>query len=332
METLGTPEIYLGCMFFGTRVPQEQAFGLLDRYVEAGGRWLDTANNYAAWEPGGSGDESEELLGRWLAVRGIRDDIVLATKVGARARPGEAGPRAALGLSAPAIREQVDGCLRRLAVQRIDLMHAHIDDRTVPLAETLGALDELVRDGKVRAIACSNLTVERLGAALAISAAAGQVGYSAIQLRATYLTARPDADFGRQVPIAAGHLDLATEHGMLVTGYSALLAGAYDNPDRPIPPQYRHRGTDRQLAAVRAVAAGCGATASQVVFAWLRAQGVLPVLGVSRPAQLDEALAAASLTLEPQALTELDAARVNSAQLGAGRPKVDRADSGTRST
>jgi aryl-alcohol dehydrogenase-like predicted oxidoreductase len=294
-------------MFFGTRVDEQQSFRLLDAYVAAGGRWLDTANNYAAWLEGATGDESELLLHRWLTSRPVPEGLVIATKVGARPTPDGSGFDGRQGLSAPAVRTQVEGSLRRLGVERIDLLYAHIDDRTVPLAETLGAFGELVGQGLLGAVACSNYTRPRLAEALAASRAEHLVSYQVAQMRASYLTPAPDADFGIQVPLDDAFLGFATENAVLVAAYSALLSGAYSRPDRPLPPEYRHAGTERQLTAVRTAAEHTGSTPNQVVLAWLSAHGVVPVLGVSREDQLTEALTAPDLT--PDTVAALDAAR-----------------------
>ena len=299
----------LGCMFFGTRVDRDQSFRLLDGYVAAGGRWLDTANNYAAWLDGATGDESELLLRDWLASRPVPEDLLVATKVGARPSPDGSGFDGRLGLSAGAVRPQVEGSLRRLGVERIGLLYAHIDDRTVPLAETLGAFDELVREGLVGALACSNYTQDRLAEALGVSRREALAVYQVTQMRATYLTPAPDADFGIQVPLDDALRTFAAANSVVVAAYSALLTGAYTRPDRPVPPEYRHAGTQRQLDAVTAAAERTGATPNQVVLGWLAGHGIVPVLGVSRDEQLTEALTGPDL--DPDTLAELDAARIS---------------------
>lgn len=230
----------LGCMFFGTEIDEERSFDLLDRFRAAGGRLLDTANNYAFWVDGATGDESELLLGRWLSSRGARDDVLIASKIGARPQPDGTGYRGRSGLSAPAVREQVTGSLRRLGVDRLDLLYAHIDDRQTPLAETVAAFGALVDEGLVRAVACSNLTLPRLQEPHAVSDHTSVARYVATQMRFTYLTARPDADFKVQELLTDDLADYAAEQGMTVFAYSTLLAGAYGRDDRPLPDEYRH--------------------------------------------------------------------------------------------
>ena len=302
-----TTDPALGCMFFGTRVSERDAFTLLDQFVAGGGTLLDTANNYAFWVDGGTGDESELLLGRWLTTGDARDHVQLATKIGARPRPGARSTSDAEGLSPTAIRDQLQGSLRRLGVDRVDLLYAHIDDRATPLAETLATFDALVTEGVVGAVASSNYTLARQQEADALVDAHRWAPLGAVQLRATYLTPAPGADFGVQVSLDDDLLAYVVGRGKRVFGYSSLLAGAYARPDQPVPEDYRHAPTAHQLAALRSTAERLGVTVNQVVLAWLRARGVSPVLGVSRPAQLTEVLA--EVELDERARTDLDAAR-----------------------
>src|SRR5439155_20112071 len=125
------------------RVEGPAAYAVLDAYREAGGNFLDTANNYAFWV-GGTGDESETLLGRWLADRSAREDMVVATKIGGRPRAEGASPGDVRGLAPEAVIEQVEGSLRRLRTDRIDLLYTHIPDPRTPVEQTLRALTDLV--------------------------------------------------------------------------------------------------------------------------------------------------------------------------------------------
>jgi aryl-alcohol dehydrogenase-like predicted oxidoreductase len=169
----------LGTIPFGATVPADETFRLLDRFVEAGGRMLDTANNYPFWYEGCTGDESEATIGAWLAARGTRDRVVIGTKVGAR--PSVAGDRtmgSAEGLAAPTIRAAVEGSLRRLGTDRVDVYWAHIEDRSVPVEETVEAFGELVKAGKVVELGASNLPAWRLERARATARALGVAAYT----------------------------------------------------------------------------------------------------------------------------------------------------------
>jgi aryl-alcohol dehydrogenase-like predicted oxidoreductase len=301
--------IALGTIPFGTTVSKEDTFAILDRFVEAGGRMLDTADNYPFWVPGCTGDESELAIGSWLAARGNRDQVYLSTKVGARPTvPGDTTLDSAEGLSAKAIRTAIEGSLRRLGTDHVDLYWAHIEDRSVPLEETLGAFDELVRDGKVRAIGASNLPAWRLERARNVSLANGWTPYTHLQLRHTYLRPRP---YTR--PAEAGHTLTTDEHlgyledtGVTLWAYNTLMFGAYTREDRPIPEIYDHPGTTRRLQVLHEVARELGATPNQVVLAWLLADGHVPIVGVSRLAQLEEAIGATQIKLDDELKARLD--------------------------
>ena len=128
----------LGAMLMGSQTDEATSFAILDRFVEAGGTFIDTSGNYAFWVHGTQGGESEELLGRWRRSRGIGDEIVIATKVGARPLAPSTGIHAARdGLSAKAIRESAERSMSRMGVSRLDLMYAHVEDPAVPLSETV---------------------------------------------------------------------------------------------------------------------------------------------------------------------------------------------------
>ena len=163
----------LGGNVFGWSADETQSFAVLNAYTEHNGNFIDTADVYSEWKDGNTGHDSETILGKWMKQRGNRGEIVIATKVAKLStRPG---------LSAANITAAVDDSLRALQTDYIDLYYAHEDDKTVPLRETLGAFDALVKSGKVRYIAASNYTGERLAEALEISKAEGFAQYVALQ-------------------------------------------------------------------------------------------------------------------------------------------------------
>lgn len=164
----------LGAMLFGSVTDEKTSFAILDRYVEAGGTFIDTSNNYAFWIDGGQGGKSEELLGRWRRSRGVGEEIVIATKLGARPlAPGTGYADNAEGLSAKTIRESAERSRERLGVDKIDLLYAHIEDRTVPLDDTVEGFGELVAEGTVGLLGVSNHAIWRVERARALAAAAG---------------------------------------------------------------------------------------------------------------------------------------------------------------
>lgn len=307
-DQLYRPQMCLGTMYFGTTVDEDTSVRILDRFVERGGRLVDTANCYSFWVDGGTGEESERLLGRWLAGA-PREELVLATKVGSRPEPaGASWPEFAEGLSEKVIVEQVDRSLERLASASIDLLYAHIDDPRTPQEETAAGFAAVVASGRAGLVGASNFTLERLRSALAVADATGRPRYEALQVRASLLPPLSDADFHPQVALDDASRAFTAGIGMTVFGYSPLLSGAYSRTDRPLPDAYRAAGTDARLDRLRRTAADLGATPHQVVLAHLvRVQDVVPVLGVSSVQQLDEALDALDIT-DVAPLRELSAA------------------------
>lgn len=304
-------ELCLGTMFFGTKIDQGAAFKVLDAYFEAGGRFLDTANCYSFWA-GGIGDESELVLGRWLESRGVRDQIFLATKVGSRpAVPGAPWPEQKEGLSAESILNGIEHSLRRLKTDAVDLLFTHVEDRTIPLEEVLGTLEELVRAGKVRTLGCSNLATWRIAQARTVSRQQGWTEYACAQMRYTYLRPKRGADWGVQVVVSEELIDLCLSDGAFpILAYSPLLQGAYTRSDRALPEAYQTKDSELRLGVLNAVAAEAGCTANQVILAWMRQHTVsmIPIIAASRVEQLSENLGSLSITLTAEQIDRLNAA------------------------
>ncbi|WP_020135369.1 aldo/keto reductase [Streptomyces sp. 351MFTsu5.1] len=305
----------LGAMLFGSRTDEETSFAVLDRYVEAGGTFIDTSDNYAYWEDGGQGGQSEELLGRWRRSRGIGGEIVIATKLGARPLASGTGyADNAEGLSAKVIRESAERSRERLGVDKLDLLYAHIEDHGVPLQETVEGFAGLVAEGTVGLLGVSNHATWRVERARALAAAAGLPGYEVLQYAHTHLRPRtdvpdpplfPDGSLGHAGPDLLSYL--RAEPGLTLVAYSPLLKGAYAHPDR-LPTDFDHPGTASRLKVLAEVAKETGATVNQVVLAW-QIGGDLPIVplaGVSSVAQLEENLAAVDLQLTPEQRARLD--------------------------
>ncbi|HLJ99456.1 MAG TPA: aldo/keto reductase [Streptosporangiaceae bacterium] len=303
---LTVSELCLGTMYFGYRTDEATAFAILDRFREAGGTFLDTANNYGQWH--GDAGESERVIGRWLRSRGAAGAMVVATKVGARTSvPGDPDPRHWQGLGAKAIAEDAETSLRNLGTGRLDLYYAHIDDRATPLEETVDALATLAESGKAGLLGVSNTATWRIERARGL--ANGRPSYSCVQQQYTYLLAQPAP--GQLNLVTEELLDYAAAEGMTVLAYTPLQSGYYARPGTRPHRAYDHAGNTERMAALRAVADRVGATANQVVLAWLLRHGIIPIPGASSVAQLDEIIGATSLTLDDADLDQLD---------GAGRP------------
>ncbi|MEU6020074.1 aldo/keto reductase [Micromonospora sp. NPDC047134] len=306
--------LVLGAMTFGTLVDEKTSFALLDRFVEGGGEWIDTADCYTFWlSPDGRGGDSERVLGRWLAARpGMRERVRIATKVGAEPLWQGSWPQHRAGLSRRAISEAFAGSLDRLGVEQVDLLWLHQEDRATPIEETVDAIAEQVAAGTVRRVGASNHPAWRIERARAYAATRNTLPIDALQLNATYLRVRPgtrpDGVVHPHGVLSDEQLDFARAHRMEVWAYTPLLTGAYDNPAKPIPQVYDHPGNTRRLAALQEVARATGATRSQVVLAWLVSQGIRPILGGSKLHQLDTALEGVALTLEEAHLARLNSA------------------------
>ena len=320
-------QLSLGCMLMGTSTDEPTSVAMLDRYVGAGGAFLDTADCYAWWlRQGSTGGESEELLGRWFARTGRRDEVFLATKGSARLSDYDgvfpeggsvdwdvAGERF-VGAGAATLRQSVDESLRRLGTDRIDLYYVHVDDRATPLEETLEALAGIVGSGKVRHIGWSNVRTWRLERIRQLCARHGWPAPVAVQQQHSYLRPRAGLDDasivdGEQLEYLAEHEDLT------LVAYSPILRGIYDDAAKRaghwMMESYRGPDAEARLAAVAGVAAEVGATPNQTVLAWLLHQespALVPLIGPRTLEQYEAALRALDLKLSPDQLARLDAA------------------------
>ena len=301
--------ICFGGNVLGWTTDERTSFDVLDAYVAGGGNFIDSADSYSRWVPGHVGGESETVLGNWMQARGNRTQIVVATKVG---NPMGSGPNDR-GTSRGRIMNSVEGSLRRLQTDYIDLYQAHIDDRDTPLEETLRAFDDLVRHGKVRYIGASNYTAWRLATALGTSDKHGYARYETLQPRYN-LAARED--YERELE------PLCQEQGIGVITYSSLASGFFSGKYRAgqaLPETPRAQGVQRGymnekgfaiLDAVERVAREHGATPGQVALAWILARPAIttPIASATSVEQARELLGAADLHLSADALAILDAA------------------------
>lgn len=310
---MSTIDLALGAMKFGTTVDESTAFGLLDRFTDAGGTWIDTADCYAFWDSdSGFGGQSEAVLGRWLAARpGMRDKVRISTKFGAEPVVPERWPASRTGLGRREVRAQLEGSLKRLGTDRVELAWAHMEDRTVPLDETADTLAELHEDGLVGRLGVSNHAAWRVALLRARALGQGREPVSALQYSYSYVHPRPGTPgsghrFGF---LSDDHLDLAATEGLEIWAYSPLLGGSYDGAGKAIGQEFDHPGTTRRLAVLDEVAAETGLTRSQAVLAWLagRSPRVVPIVGGSKPEQLEAAIAAVTTGLSDDARARLDA-------------------------
>ncbi|MBO5777970.1 MAG: aldo/keto reductase [Clostridia bacterium] len=301
---LTVSNICLGTMMYGTQVSEKDAFEQLDLYLEMGGNFLDTSNNYAHWWPGASGDESETLLGKWLAERKCRDQLVIATKVGFD-RHGEGA-----GLTAKQIEYWCDESLRKLGTDYIDLYYAHTDDKNTPLEETMEAFDRLVKKGKVRSLGASNFYTWRMCEAKNIAEKNGLTDYTVNQPCFTYLFTKGGYKLAYEFNVNATEerLRYLAANDIPLVAYSCLAKGGYDDPTRL--PDFYEAGA--RMEAVQTFAKELGLTPSQLVTAWLLAQDrlpnrptVVPLFSSSRIDHLKEIFAMSEYVLDEEILKKM---------------------------
>ncbi|MFD4958222.1 aldo/keto reductase [Microbacterium sp. NPDC058389] len=308
----------LGTMFFGTRVDAATSFAVLDRFVDAGGTFVDTANNYNAWV-GGHGRDSEDVLGEWIRRRGGLGDVRLATKLGAAKKDPalplqNVEPTNFEGLSAEVVARQARESLRHLGIDRLDVLYGHVDDRETPVAETVAAFGELQREGLVGISGISNIAVWRLVEAREEALRQGVDPYGLVQQGYSYVYASPAA--GRTSDVTVDLLDYVASTGvdgrppLTIAAYSPLHQGAFTRDDKPMWAPMRHASNRDRVRVLHDVAAELGATANQVALAWLLGGEVpvIPIIGPTTVAQLEELLAAADLVIDADLRARLDAA------------------------
>jgi aryl-alcohol dehydrogenase-like predicted oxidoreductase len=291
----------LGCVTFGREIDEATSFRIMDHALARGINLFDTAEAYAA-------GASESIVGRWLRARGVRQQVLIATKLGPAAG-GDALPR---GYSAARIAQQVEGSLRRLGVDCIDLYQLHVWDASVPLEETLEGLDRVVRQGKVRAVGCSNFTTWQLCRALWVSDKHGWAPLQSVQNG--YSLTRPEWE--REM------LPFCAYQGVGFLAYSPLAAGFltgkyYREGGVPAGTRFEvvpgHQGiyfTEARwsmMEKVRAKAEALGAPMARLALAWVITQPAVTctLVGARNPEQVDNAFEAESLGMDAALRAEL---------------------------
>jgi len=311
MTGLHVHPLSLGGNVWGWTADEETSFAVLDAYVAAGGNYLDTADGYSRWVDGHVGGESETIIGRWLASRGNRDDLVITTKVfGHTEYPGLGGEN---------IRRACEASLRRLQTDYLDVYLAHHDDPDVPMEETLAAFTDLVNEGKVRVIGASNFSAERLDQARRISADNGFAAYAVTQDHYNLMERGYEQ---RLRPVVE-------RYGMVQTPYYALASGFLTGKYRPggqdadtarggaagrwlrghASDYLDGRGT-AVLALLDDIAATHRCAVATVALSWLMAQPTIGAVVASARTvhQLPDLVAVADVTLSPEEVASLDAA------------------------
>jgi aryl-alcohol dehydrogenase-like predicted oxidoreductase len=299
--------ICLGTMQFGWTADEQQSFRVLDAYADAGGNFIDTADVYSSWAPGNPGGVSEEIIGRWLKRRGDRHLFVVATKGNGRMWPGPNGD----GLSRGHLMKAVDDSLRRLQTDYIDLYQTHWPHYDTPQEETMRALDDMARAGKVRYIGCSNEPAGRLMKAMWISER--EHLHRFISLQPPYSMVKR-ANFERE------NQAVCLDQGIGVIPYSPLQGGFLTGKYRrgTTPDSVRAEGlkkfmTERNydlIDLLETVGKDHGASVTQVALAWTLAQPAItaPIIGANTPEQLTDSLGSLEVKLSAEELQQIDAA------------------------
>lgn len=306
---LPVSRLCLGTMTFGLQCDEPTSFAILDAAAEAGITFLDTADMYPVGGTLETVGRTEEIVGRWL--KGRRDDFVVATKCF-----GVMGPQPwQRGSSRKHVREAVEASLRRLGLERIDLYQLHGPDPATPIDETLGVLDDLVREGKVAYVGCSNFAAWQVALAVGKADAAGLERFASVQPRYNLLYRRNELEL----------FPLCAQEGVAVIPYNPLAGGLLTGKHRPGPategtrftvgtsgPIYQERyWNDRAFAtveALQAVAQDAGVSLVTLAVAWVLAQPAVtsPIIGASRPEQLTESVAALDVVIDEELRARID--------------------------
>lgn len=301
--SIGGIRLVLGGNVFGWTADESASFAVLDAFYAAGGRMIDTAQGYSDWIEGHVGGESETMIGKWLAARGVRSDMLIATKTNMYGKPGLLAPEV--------VAAELEKSLERLQTDYVDLYYAHRDETGTPLDEMAAGFDALVKAGKVREVGASNYTAERLGEAMDTAARLGLTGFTVLQNEYNLIN-RSQYEGAVQ--------NLCVQHGVALLPFFGLASGYLTGKYRTEADyaksargyrtrDYAERGP-AVLAVMDAIAAETGASLAAIALAWLNAQpGVAaPIASARTVEQLDALVEAMSLELAPDHLARLSAA------------------------
>jgi aryl-alcohol dehydrogenase-like predicted oxidoreductase len=301
-----TEPLVFGGNIFGWTVDEPTSIQLLDAFLDAGFNFVDTADVYSKWKPGNEGGESEAILGNWMKQRGNRDKVIIATKVGIEMGPGKKG------LGKDYILRAAEDSLRRLQTDYIDLYQSHTDDKETPLEETLEAYDQLIKQGKVRAIGASNYNGERLEEALKISEEKGLPRYESLQ---PHYNLYDRSDYEQNIePTVLKHNIGVIPYFSLASGF---LTGKYRS-EEDLSKSARGGGNKkylnergfRILAALDEVAKQHDSNPARVALAWLMARPSVtaPIASATNLDQLSDLVESTRLQLDQAAIEKLNQA------------------------
>lgn len=283
---------------FGWTVDEKQSFKLLDAFIDAGFNFVDTADTYSWWVPGNTGVESETIIGKWLAERKNRDQIILSTKTGSQNNERPAN------VSKEFIISSIEGSLRRLKTDYIDLYQTHFDDESTPVEEILSAYDQLIKQGKIRVIGTSNMSPERIRESLKVSEEKGFPKYQTLQ---------PLYNLMERESYEKELMDIVNENNMGVLSYSSLasgfLTGKYRSKDDLDKSQrgggvkkYLDEKGIRVLKTLDNISEKHHATQAAISLAWLMARPTItsPIVSATSLKQMESIIEAPQLKLDKE--------------------------------
>lgn len=295
----------LGGNVFGWTIDEKTSFEVLDAFVDAGFNFIDTADSYSTWAPGNKGGESETIIGKWMKARKNRDQVLIATKVGSDMGQGKT-------LKKKYILEEVEASLRRLQVEQIDLYQSHWDDLSTAVEETLEAYQQLIKQGKVKAIGASNFSKDRLQQALKASEERGLPRYQTFQPRYN-LYDRQEFEKEYEEICLREKLGVIPYYGLAM----GFLSGKYRSAD-DLSQSARGKGVQNYLTprgmkildALDTVAKRYDSTPATIALAWLIARPAItaPIASATSVQQLKQLTKAATISLDEESIKTLDAA------------------------
>lgn len=304
LTALEVSPIAFGGNVFGWTLDETASFQLLDALIDGGYNFIDTADVYSKWVPGNKGGESETIIGNWLSKRGKRDDVVIATKLGAEMDKDKKGLKAAY------VKEAVEASLKRLKTDYIDLYQTHYDDEATPVEETMEALNTLIEEGKVRYIGASNFKAARIAASNEFARKNNLQPYVSIQ---------PLYNLYDRQTFETEYLSLVQNQNLAVLNYYALASGFLTGKYRTeadlsksqrgeTVKQYLNERGERILVALEEIAANKSATKAQIAIAWLLHKPFItaPIASATNEKQLHDLITSANIALSSEEIKILD--------------------------
>lgn len=296
--------LMFGGNVFGWTINEAESFKILDRFIDSGFNFIDTADTYSKWVPGNHGGESETIIGKWMKKSGKRKEVVIATKVGGDLGNGKKG------LSSKYIKEAAEASLKRLQTDHIDLYQSHYDDPATPVEETMTAFNQLIKEGKVGYLGASNLSAERIKQSN---------DFARKNNLQPYVSLQPLYNIYDRQKFEHEYLGLVKEEDLAVLPYyslaSGFLSGKYRNeadlgksPRGQGVKKYLNERGMRILAVMDTIAADHKVPVAEIAIAWLLQKPFITsaIVSATNEDQLSDLINATKLQLTGEQMKELD--------------------------